>query len=263
MPKRRRKRKSKVKRVIVTPDKHFPYEDKAAINVLCQSIEKIKPDAYIDLGDVGEWESVSHWQWKKKRRPPLEYQLPFVHKEIEAVNKGLDIIDESLDKVNCKEKIMLEGNHDEWLDRFVHENPYLTDLTFEKACKIKERGYDYYPCGKYFKMGKLWFYHGNHYAGIQHTRNHLIRLGCNIIYGHHHDIQQSSVTHMDGVKSAWSIGCLKDMSSEANNFLGNRQTNWSHAFAIVDFFENGYFTVHVIQIIEGRTSLWGEVIDGR
>jgi len=110
MPKRRRKRKSKVKRVIVTPDKHFPYEDKAAINVLCQSIEKIKPDAYIDLGDVGEWESVSHWQWKKKRRPPLEYQLPFVHKEIEAVNKGLDIIDESLDKVNCKEKIMLEYN---------------------------------------------------------------------------------------------------------------------------------------------------------
>ena len=44
MSKRRRKRKSKVKRVIVTPDEHFPYEDKAAINVLCQSIEKIKPE---------------------------------------------------------------------------------------------------------------------------------------------------------------------------------------------------------------------------
>ena len=79
-----------MKRAIVTPDKHFPYEDKPAIKVLCKAIELVKPDIYIDLGDTGEWESVSHWQWKKKKRPPLEYQLPFVHKEIKAVNKGLD-----------------------------------------------------------------------------------------------------------------------------------------------------------------------------
>ena len=82
------------------------------------------------------------------------------------------------------------------------------------------------------------------------------------MYGHHHDIQQSSITHMDGQKSAWSIGCLKDMSSEKNNWLGHRQHNWSHAFSIVDVYEKGFFTVHVIQIINGKTSLWGEVIDG-
>ena len=50
----------------------------------------IKPDGYIDLGDTGEWSSVSHWQWKKKRRPPLEYQLPSVIKEIEEVNMFKD-----------------------------------------------------------------------------------------------------------------------------------------------------------------------------
>ena len=89
-----------------------------------------------------------------------------------------------------------------------------------------------------------------------------MKLGVNIMYGHHHDVQQSCVTHMDGQKSAWSIGCLKDMSDEENQWLGYRKHNWSHAFAIVDFFENGYFTVHVIQIIKGKTSLWGEIIDG-
>ena len=82
----------KVKRYIVTPDKHFPMADMKAISVVCQAIEIIQPDGYIDLGDTGEWESVSHWQWKKKKRPPLEYQLPFVTKEIEEGNKGLDII---------------------------------------------------------------------------------------------------------------------------------------------------------------------------
>jgi hypothetical protein len=181
----------KVKRYIVTPDKHFPVADMKAISVVCQAIEIIRPDGYIDLGDTGEWESVSHWQWKKKKRPPLEYQLPYVEKEIAEVNKGMDIIDESLDKANVKERHFVEGNHEDWLNRFVEENPYLASgFLVKNAIKLD---------------------HGHHFSGIHHTRNHLLRLGGNVMYGHHHDIQQSSVTHIDGVKSAWSIGCLKDM----------------------------------------------------
>lgn len=252
-----------MKRAIVTPDKHFPFEDKAAIKVLCQAIEVVKPDIYIDLGDTGEWESVSHWQWKRKKRPPLEYQLPFVYKEIAAVNKGMDLIDKSLDKVGTKERHFCEGNHDDWLNMFAQENPFLSkEIAVKYALKLKERGYKYHKIGKMLKIGKLNFYHGHHFSGVHHTRNHLTRLGGNVMYGHHHDIQQSSVTHIDGVKSAWSIGCLKDMGSEANGWLGNRQHNWQHAFAIVDFYHSGFFTVHVVQIVNGRTSLWGQVIQG-
>ena len=254
-------KKTPVRRVIVTPDKHFPLADMPAINVVCQAIEILKPDTYVDLGDTGEWESCSHWKWKKKKRPPLEYQLPDIDRDIKEVNKGMDIIDESLDKVNCHNKHFCEGNHEDWLNRFNDENPYL-GLSVESALGLSERGYSYHPIGKYLKVGKLYFYHGHHYASINHTRNHLMKLGVNIMYGHHHDVQQSSITHMDGQKSAWSIGCLKDMSDEDNEWLGHRKHNWSHAFAIVDFFENGYFTVHVIQIIKGKTSLWGEIIDG-
>ena len=82
------------------------------------------------------------------------------------------------------------------------------------------------------------------------------------MYGHHHDLQQSSVTHLDGVKSAWSLGCLKDMAADKNAWLGNRQHNWAHAFAVVDYYDKGLFTVHVISIIEGKTSLWGQLIEG-
>ena len=251
-----------VKRVVVSPDKHFPLADNKAISCLTQAIEIVKPDIYVDLGDVGEWEGSSHWQWRKKKRPPLEYQTPFIDQDIKDVNKGMDIIDEALDKVNCKEKHMIEGNHDDWMNRFVEEHPYLKGYRFEECVKLKERGYTYHPAGQYMKLGKLALYHGHHFAGISHTRNHLLRLGTNIMYGHHHDLQQSSVTHLDGVKSAWSIGCLKDMSSDKNSFLQNRMHNWSHAFAIVDFYDKGYFTVHIIQIIDGKTSLWGELITG-
>ena len=53
------------------------------------------------------------------------------------------------------------------------------------------------------------------------------------------------------------------MSDEENAWLGNKRTNWSHAFAVVDFYKGGNFTVHIIQIVDGQASLWGELITGK
>ena len=254
--------KGVVKRAIVTPDKHFPLHDQPAINCLKKTIEIVKPDIYVDLGDVGEWGHFSAWKYKKRKKPPLEFMIPDLEQDVKDVNAGMDQIDESLDKVNCKLKYITEGNHDNWLNMFVQEYPYLPQYTFQKAVNLKERSYIYYPFGKKLKIGKLYFYHGHELGGQYHTANHLRKKACNIMYGHWHDLQQMSATHMDGPKSAWSIGCLKDMEPKANQWLNNREINWAHAFAIVDFFKNGLFTVHIIQIIDGVTSLWGDVING-
>jgi len=236
--------------------------DPAAVGVVVQAIEIVKPSIYVDLGDVGEWEGASHWQWKKKKRPPLEYQLPKIQEDVAAVNALLDQIDEALDHVGCKKKHFCEGNHDDWINRFVEEHPYLPDLEVPKALRLKERKYKYHPSGEFLKLGKLHLYHGDHFSGIHHTRNHLLKLGGNIMYGHWHDIQQYSLSHLDGAKAAWCIGCLKRLDREANEWLGGRPHNWGQGFAVVDFFDGGLFTVHVIQIIEGRASLWGEVLRG-
>ena len=252
-----------VKRAIVTPDKHVPLHDVLATSVVRQAIEIIQPDIYIDLGDLGEWGSVSHWQWKRKKKPPVEYIIPKVEKEIESVNLFLDEIDSSLDKAGCKKRHICAGNHDEWLDYFVQEYPYLSQYGFKQAIKSDDRGYIYHKAGEYLKIVKLFFYHGHHFSGQYHTSNHLRKLGCNIMYGHHHSLQQDSVTHMDGPKSAWSLGCLKDMSSDKNQWLGGRQHKWAHAFGVIDFFARGHFTVHLVQIIDGKASLWGELIKGR
>jgi hypothetical protein len=255
-------RKSALRRAVVTPDKHFPYADMPAINVVCKAIELVKPDIYIDLGDTGEWENFSHWKWKRKRKPPLEMLIPQLETDVIDVNDGMDIIDESLDKVGCEEKHFCEGNHELWLQMFVEEHPYVSQYTTQNALKLKERGYKFHPCGKLLKIGKMNFYHGHHYGGQYHAANHLRKLGGNVMYGHWHDVQYMSATHMDGAKGAWSIGCLKDMSADKNAWLGNRKINWGHAFAIVDFYDKGKFTVDVVQIIDGKATVWGELIDG-
>ena len=187
-----------IKRAIVTPDKHFPLADMAAIKVVCKAIELCKPDIYIDLGDTGEWESFSHWKWKKKKKPPLEYIQPDMDKEAKAVNKGMDIIDYALDKADCKERYFVQGNHELWLDQFVEEHPYLPQYKTENLLQLKERGYKFYHNSKFLKIGKLHFHHGNFYGGQYHAANHIRKLGCNIIYGHTHDVQMHSATMLGG-----------------------------------------------------------------
>ena len=83
------------------------------------------------------------------------------------------------------------------------------------------------------------------------------------MYGHTHDLQRFTETGLGGTQSAWSLGCLKDMSSEKNKWLKGNLHNWNHAFAIIDWFKNGDFKVEVVEIIKGRTTVWGELLDGK
>ncbi len=245
--------------VVIFPDIHFPHHDEKAFSCALKVLEHVKPTAFLCLGDFVEGESVSHWQWSKKKRPPLEYQLPSIKMEILAANEGLDRIDAACKKAKVKKKIMTMGNHELWFDNFVEENPYLKQYASMKAFKMKERGYDAYPYGKYVQIlgSKLYAYHGGHYSGVNHTRSHVMNLGVNIIYGHTHDSMKSVVTHLNGAKMAYSMGCLCKMEKE---FLKNRQTNWTHNVGILDIFNDGNFNLNVLTIIDGKTTINGKVI---
>ena len=57
-------------------------------------------------------------------------------------------------------------------------------------------------------------------------------------------------------------GCLKDMSRDANVWLRGNLHNWKHAFAIVQWHTNNNFRVEVVDIMKGKTTLWGEELEG-
>jgi hypothetical protein len=254
--------KSKHKRAVVIPDVHFPFQDDSAISCVLQAIKLVKPNIFICLGDLGEWHSISPWRYKRRRRPPLEYTIEDLVKEAELVNKGLDLFDDVLKSVKCTEKYMIEGNHDNWLNFFVEEYPYLSQYEFKNIMNFNERGYKFYKYGKYLKIGKLYFYHGGHYTTVYHTRQHAMNLGKNVVYGHVHDVQRIGVTHVDGAHHGFSLGCLKDMSADSNIWLKGRHVNWAHAFGIIDWFPNGDFRLDVVDITNGKTFVWGQPIEG-
>jgi len=249
------------RRAVVIPDQHYPLHDKKAVSCVHKALRIIKPDIFINLGDVGEWSSVSHWSWKKKKKPPLEYLLPHIKKEIKQVNDGINKMTMVLDHVGCDERYVLTGNHDMWLNQFVEAHPYLDGYTFEKACKWEERGYTVLPHNQPLVIGKLALIHGA-YVCVHHAKKHLQQYGMSIMYGHTHDIQRFTHTRHDNSIGAWSMGCLKSMTPENNEWLQGRLHNWGHCFGIVDFFPDGNFKVEVVEIVNGRTTVWGEVING-
>ena len=81
------------------------------------------------------------------------------------------------------------------------------------------------------------------------------------MYGHTHDLQRHTKTNVGGTISGWSLGCLKDIEKD-EDWLGGRLTNWNHAFAIIDWYKGGNYTVNTVEIINGVTSVWGHYIDG-
>lgn len=251
-----------IKTAIVTPDKHFPQHDQKAINVVCQAIRKVGCDIYIDLGDTGEWSYFSNHYWKGRHAKPLEDLIPLLNKDVKAVNKGMDQIDRALDEVNCKERHFVQGNHEVWLDNFVMKYPYLDEYKTENALRLEERGYEFHPYfrKKLLKIGKLNFAHG-HRTGMHHAKAHLMMYGESVMYGHTHDLQRHTHTSLGGTISAWSLGCLKNIEEDEDWLRGNL-TNWNHAFAIIHFFPNGNYVVQVVEIIKGKTNLWGEELNG-
>jgi len=254
--------KGVVKRAIVTPDKHFPLHDPDAISVVKKAIEIVRPDIYIDLGDTGEWSYFSTHYWRGRFAKPMEDLIPLLDQDVAEVNAGMDWIDESLDKVKCKERHFIQGNHEVWLDNFVVRYPYLTQYLTENALRLKERGYKYHPYNrkKVLKIGKLNFTHGK-YTTKYHAFKHLDYYAENIMYGHTHDLQRHTKTGNGGTISAWSLGCLKDIEND-EDWLRGSLTNWNQAFAIIDWFKGGNFKVEIVEIIKGKTSLWGKLIKG-
>jgi hypothetical protein len=252
----------KYKRGIIIPDPHVPLHDEAAVKCVLKAIELTKPNIAVFLGDVGEWDSVSSWKYKKKKRPPVEYIIQDIKSDEEVVNFFLDRFDKTFAKIKLTEKYFLMGNHEVWLDNFVEEHPYLKKYLPQNVMRLKERKYKWYSYGKYMSIGKLHFYHGGHHTGVYHARHHVINLGVNVMYGHNHSVSRECITRLDGVHAGFCVGCLKECHSDSNKWLKGRNVNWGQCFAIVDWNEDGTFRADIIDITDGRTFLWGKLIDG-
>jgi len=237
----------KITRAIVIPDLQVPYEDKRSLKAVEQYMADHQWDYYINLGDFMDFDMIS--KYNKGYLRTIEGR-----RILEDYKKGNAILDRHQSIIRKKNKnakfVLLEGNHEFRIERYLDENPQMTGmLEVENALRLKERGFKYVRCsrdGEDFKLGKAHFIHGL-YTNDAHAKKHVMRWGKNIFYGHLHDVQSYSLVHKgeDNTIVGQSLGCLCEYRQ---SYIKGNPTNWQQAFAIFYFFPNGNFTYYIPRI---------------
>lgn len=152
---------------------------------------------------------------------------------------------------------VLQGNHDERLDRLINRHPmfeYL--LSADSLLGYRDAGVRYYPVREQpYKRGKLNMVHG-WFANKYHATKHLERMSGNIVFGHVHTFQTYStvLASIDEEIAAWAIGCMCD---KAPGYLKGRPSGWQNGFAVVYMDDLGNFNLYPVRVINNQFLLEG------
>ena len=241
-----------VKRILVLPDIHAPYHDAKAIGAVLHYASTQHIDELVQLGDYVDADAVNGHD-EGKRRTQEGRRLK---DEYDVANELLDQITDAIRVKNSAAKlVMLKGNHEWRVDRWVDRHPEVEGLVeVENALRLQARGVKWvesYPHGELYQMGKLYAAHGA-YTNKYHSTKHLDEYGINLIYGHVHSIQVSSKPVFGFAHKtieAISIGCLCNYDLP---YIQGRPTKWQHAFAEVHVWGNGSFNVLPVRIHGGE-----------
>ncbi len=231
-----------IKSAIILPDVHLT--DKVPIDYkpVKKFIKTFKPDEVILLGDFMDVESLSAWDYDKKR--PMEGRR-FV-KEVFNANEELDFLQKYSKKITY-----IEGNHEDRVSRYLDKNPEMEGMIeIQEQLELDKREIKWIKMNDLYKKGNMYFTHGM-YTNIHNARKHLQTLGCNICYGHQHGTQTSMQNmKMQEPHMAYALGTLGD---KAPDYMKNRPANWINQFGVFYWNDNtGAFNLYPVNIIQNK-----------
>lgn len=250
-----------MKRAIIIPDIHAPFHDKKSLRAVeyFMADKTQKWDYYVNLGDLMDFDQLSSFNKEKLRK--LEGRNLF--KDYEIANEILDRHQDILLKKNPDtEFALLEGNHEERIERLLDKEPNFQGIMeVEIRLRLKERNIRWIRCWtqrELYRIGKLYFTHGD-YLSKYHAHKMVEAYGINIAYGHTHDIQNHTKTFKRDNKSQTIMGQSCGYLADPNklDYIKNRPTNWTQAVAVAEFQDNGNFNLVVISIINHQFSYNG------
>jgi len=207
--------------------------------------EDFKPDFMVNIGDIGNYAGVSHWneqKYKDREENPIELDVLGVkehHKHQRRIvgEKG--------------EIYSLDGNHEDWVRDFLRKHP-----EFKGFIKLdKDAGYSDYniiriPTEKQpLKLGKLNLIHG-WFTNKYHANKTAERIHGNVIYGHTHDVQEVTPSNIDSKHRfiCQSIGHLSNEKIMREQYLKHRPTNWMLAFGVLLIEDSGLFHFNTVKL---------------
>jgi len=237
-------------KVIILPDVHLsdnqPHTD---YEVVKRFIKKNRSDEIILLGDFMDIRSLSHWDLRSRRK--MEGRR--YEKECEVVNKELDFLQKYTKKLTY-----IEGNHEAWISEYIDDNPEMEGIIeLPNKLHLKERGIKFIPLNELYKVGKMYFTHGM-YINQYNAMKHLMKLGCNICYGHQHGTQTAMMNmKMQEPHQAYALGCLCGHSPD---YMKGKPASWISQFAVM-YLNKQNFNLYPINIINNQFMFNGKLFN--
>jgi hypothetical protein len=248
--------KKPFKTIVVSADYHIPYANVPATKAFLQLVADVNPEGFYILGDFMDMEPISHWLKQKKKT--LENKR-MISDYVEG-NRLLDEFDSRLRK-DCDKRFWW-GNHEHWYSQLIEEMPALEGLLDPtNELKLKERGYKVYEELNHIeRVGRLCLVHGM-YHSTNYLKAHLDKFQTNVMHADMHSprFRCSESPAREIALSGYCLGCMTNLSP---SYMKNRPNKWSHGFAIVYLFDNGWFDVDIKRIVKGRFVFNGKLYDG-
>lgn len=230
--------------ILFLSDIHLPYHDMNALTLaLNYGKEKDVNTIYLNGDIIDCYKASFHEQDPKKRDMSYEFDV---------ARQFLDLLIKEFPKAKIFYK---QGNHEMRWERFLRvKAPIVLDMEefrIEVLLKLREKGIEWIPNNQLVKAGKLNMIHGNEYkggGGINVARTLWLRAGDNVIAGDKHKTQTGLKTNIDKkIIGTWSVGCLCELNPDYMPF-----NEWNIGFAHIEISNNGEFSVHNKQIINGK-----------
>src|SRR3990167_10732547 len=145
-------------KVLVVGDAHVEQgQDVSRFKLLGNYIKAHEPSHVLLIGDFLSVESLSGWDRNKRLTMEGRRYQSEIAKGIEA----LDHVDMAIHSMKvAPKKIFLEGNHEDWVTRYVDEHPELkSKMGIREDLELGDRGYAWVPYKSDYVIGGVSFTH--------------------------------------------------------------------------------------------------------
>lgn len=229
-------------RILTIGDLHIPTHDEHTLAHAFDYGLKKKVDCILLGGDMLDWYSLSSFD-KLASGHSLQDELDCGMAFLRALRKHFP--DQKL--------IWLDGNHEFRVEKHKMKNVAIASLDsmrVKNMIALSDFDVEYYDNFATLQIGKLNVMHGHKLAGAgkMAARNKLMNAMDNVLFFHHHTVQDFFVKTLRGdVIGSWAVGCCCQLRPDYSI-----HNNWMNGFAIIKVDQDGNFTVDNKKIINGE-----------
>lgn len=240
---------NKIRSWLILSDLQIPFEDPKTLRAVEKYMAAHTWAGLLYIGDFMDFDFISSFNDQNLRATANRtFKQDYAY-----ANKILDRHQLLIWENNPYAKfVMLEGNHEERVERFLDANPKMQgSVEVENGLRLKERGFEWirsWSKGELYRIGKATFTHGL-YTNQYHAKKMVDAYGSSIFYGHTHDVMEIPRTHKgkQDIIVGQSIGCLCEYEQ---SYMKGKPSNWQQAFMVLHLLPNGNYTYYITRIID-------------